>query len=76
LTYCDDCSKLKDGVSKDAHINALIAAATAGGSVEHKYGAVFQGYAANLKGKDLEYIRQSKDVEYILEDGIMTIDYE
>jgi len=68
--------KLKDGVSKDAHINALIASATAGGVIEHKYGFVFQGYAANLKGKDLDYIRQSKDVEYILEDGIMTIDYE
>lgn len=68
--------KLKDGVSKDAHINALIAAVTAGGAIEHKYGAVFQGYAANLKGKDLDYIRQSKDVEYILEDGVMTIDYE
>ncbi|KAF8597655.1 serine protease [Ceratobasidium sp. AG-I] len=67
--------KLKDGVSKDAHINALIAAATAGSVIEHKYGFVFQGYAANLKGKDLDYIRQSKDVEYIVEDGIITIDY-
>ncbi|KAJ1307071.1 hypothetical protein OPQ81_008050 [Rhizoctonia solani] len=27
-------------------------------------------------GKNLDFIRQSSDVEYILEDGIMTIDYE
>ncbi|KAG8714318.1 subtilisin-like serine protease [Ceratobasidium sp. 394] len=68
--------KLKDGVSKDSHIAALVAAITAGGKIEHKYGAVFQGYAASLKGKDLDFIRQSKDVEYIVEDGIMTIEYE
>ncbi|KAG8741725.1 subtilisin-like serine protease [Ceratobasidium sp. 414] len=68
--------KLKDGVSKDSHIATLVAAITAGGKVEHKYGEVFQGYAASLKGKDLDFIRQSKDVEYIVEDGIMTIEYE
>ncbi|KAJ1307135.1 hypothetical protein OPQ81_001253 [Rhizoctonia solani] len=68
--------KLKDGVSKDAHVNKLIAAFTAGGKVQYKYGEVFHGYAASLQGKDLDFIRQSSDVEYILEDGIMTIDYE
>ncbi|CAE6526155.1 unnamed protein product [Rhizoctonia solani] len=68
--------KLKDGVSKDAHVNKLIAAFTAGGKVQYKYGQVFNGYAANLQGKDLDFVRQSSEVEYILEDGIMTIDYE
>ncbi|KAG9082592.1 subtilisin-like serine protease, partial [Ceratobasidium sp. 392] len=68
--------KLKDGVSKDSHIAKLVAAITAGGKVVHQYGDVFQGYAASLKGKDLDFIRQSKDVEYIVEDGIMTIEYE
>ncbi|QRV89207.1 cuticle-degrading protease [Ceratobasidium sp. AG-Ba] len=68
--------KLKDGVSKDSHIAKLIAAVTAGGKVEHSYDDVFHGYAASLKGKDLDFIRQSKDVEYIVEDGIMTIEYE
>ncbi|GAB1525269.1 hypothetical protein RhiTH_008427 [Rhizoctonia solani] len=68
--------KLKDGVSKDAHLNALLSASTAGSSIEYKYEQVFQGYAATLKGKDLDYVRQSKDVEYILEDGIFTIQYE
>ncbi|KAG8709061.1 subtilisin-like serine protease [Ceratobasidium sp. 395] len=68
--------KLKDGVSQDSHIAKLIAAFTAGGKIEHKYTEVFHGYAASLKGKDLDFIRQSKDIEYIVEDGIMTIDYE
>ncbi|KAG8714143.1 subtilisin-like serine protease [Ceratobasidium sp. 395] len=68
--------KLKDGVAQDSHIAKLIAAFTAGGKIEHKYTDVFHGYAASLKGKDLDFIRQSKDVEYILEDGIMTIEYE
>ncbi|KAH7327598.1 peptidase S8/S53 domain-containing protein [Rhizoctonia solani] len=68
--------KLKDGVSKDSHVSKLIAAFTAGGKVEYKYGEVFHGYAASLKGKDLDFIRQSSDIEYIVEDGIMTIDYE
>ncbi|KAG8770339.1 subtilisin-like serine protease [Ceratobasidium sp. 428] len=68
--------KLKDGVSQDSHIAKLVAAFTAGGKIEHKYTDVFHGYAASLKGKDLDFIRQSKDIEYIVEDGIMTIDYE
>lgn len=72
----EDYSKLKDGVSQDAHLNSLIAASTEGTKVEYKYDLVFHGYAAQLKGKDLEYVRQSKDVEYILEDGIFTIQYE
>jgi hypothetical protein len=57
-------------------LNALLSASTAGSIVEYKYEQVFQGYAATLKGKDLDYVRQSKDVEYILEDGIFTIQYE
>ncbi|KAF8597653.1 subtilisin-like protein [Ceratobasidium sp. AG-I] len=68
--------KLKDGVSQDAHLSSLIAAVTEGSKVEYKYDLVFHGYAAQLKGKDLDYVRQSKDVEYIIEDGIFTIQYE
>ncbi|KAF8751824.1 dihydroorotate dehydrogenase family Type 2 subfamily [Rhizoctonia solani] len=68
--------KLKDGVSKDAHVNKLVAAFSNGGKVQYKYGDVFHGYAASISGKDLDFIRQSSDVEYIVEDGIMTIDYE
>ncbi|KAH7327608.1 serine protease [Rhizoctonia solani] len=68
--------KLKDGVSKDAHINKLITALTAEGKVQYQYGEVFQGYSANLQGKDLDLIRQSSDVDYIAEDGMLSIDYE
>ncbi|KAF8751539.1 peptidase [Rhizoctonia solani] len=68
--------KLKDGVSTDAHVNKLISAITNGGKVGHKYSAAFHGYSATLQGKDLDLIRQSSDVEYIVEDGIMSIEYE
>ncbi|KAG8728650.1 subtilisin-like serine protease [Ceratobasidium sp. 428] len=68
--------KLKDGVSKDAHLNSIIAKFVAGSSLEYKYGDAFHGYAVTLKGKDLDFVRQSKDVEFIEEDGIVTIDYE
>jgi hypothetical protein len=68
-------SKLKDGVSKDSHIAKLLSS-TSDSKIEYKYEQVFHGYAAELKGKDLDYVRQSSDVEYILEDGIFTIQYE
>ncbi|KAG8721034.1 subtilisin-like serine protease [Ceratobasidium sp. 395] len=68
--------KLKDGVSKDAHLISIIAKFVAGSSLEYKYGDAFHGYAVTLKGKDLDFVRQSKDVEFIEEDGIVTIDYE
>ncbi|KAH7337443.1 serine protease [Rhizoctonia solani] len=67
--------KLKDGVSKDSHIAKLLSS-TPDSKIEYKYEQVFHGYAAELKGKDLDYVRQSSDVEYILEDGIFTIQYE
>ncbi|KAG8741726.1 subtilisin-like serine protease [Ceratobasidium sp. 414] len=67
--------KLKDGVSVDAHLNSIIFSFVSGSSLQYKYGDVFHGYAINLKGKDLDFLRQSKDVEYITEDGIATIDY-
>ncbi|ELU36849.1 peptidase inhibitor i9 domain-containing protein [Rhizoctonia solani AG-1 IA] len=74
--YAGPVNKLKDGVSTDAHVNKLISAITNGGKVGHKYSAAFHGYSATLQGKDLDLIRQSSDVEYIVEDGIMSIEYE
>ncbi|KAG8714321.1 subtilisin-like serine protease [Ceratobasidium sp. 394] len=68
--------KLKDGVSKDAHLNSIISSFVAGSSLQYKYSDVFHGYAVNLRGKDLDFIRQSKDIEFIEEDGIATIEYE
>ncbi|KAG8741728.1 subtilisin-like serine protease [Ceratobasidium sp. 414] len=43
---------------------------------QYKYSDVFHGYVVNLKGKDLDFIRQSKDIEFIEEDCIATIEYE
>ncbi|KAH7333759.1 peptidase S8/S53 domain-containing protein [Rhizoctonia solani] len=68
--------KLKDGVSKPAHLAGLLS----GSKVAYTYDRAFQGYSAQLEGKALEYIRQSKDVEYIVQDeqvklpGISTAD--
>ncbi|CAE6521460.1 unnamed protein product [Rhizoctonia solani] len=56
--------KLKDGVSKPAHLASL----KEGSKVAYTYDRAFQGYSAQLEGKALEYIRQSKDVEYIVQD--------
>ncbi|CAE6344467.1 unnamed protein product [Rhizoctonia solani] len=67
--------KLKDGVSKDSHIAKLLSR-TPDSKVEYKYEQVFHGYAAELKDKNLDFVRQSSDVEYILEDGIVTIQYD
>ncbi|KAG9091093.1 subtilisin-like serine protease [Ceratobasidium sp. 392] len=67
--------KLKDNVSKDAHLTSIISKFIAGSSLQYKYDDVFHGYAINLKGKDLDFLRQSKDIEYITEDGIATIDF-
>ncbi|CAE6454372.1 unnamed protein product [Rhizoctonia solani] len=67
--------KLKDSVSKDSHIAKLLSGMS-DSKIEYKYEQVFHGYAAEFKGKDLDYVRHSSDVEYILEDGIFTIQYE
>ncbi|KAG8713439.1 subtilisin-like serine protease [Ceratobasidium sp. 394] len=67
--------KLKDGVSKDAHLNSISVSFVAGSSLEYKFGDVFHGYAINIKGKDLDFLRQSKDIDFIEEDGIVTLDY-
>ncbi|KAJ1300560.1 hypothetical protein OPQ81_002214 [Rhizoctonia solani] len=56
--------KLKEGVSKSAHLASLLS----GPKVTYTYDRAFQGYSAQLDGKALEYVRQSKDVEYIVQD--------
>ncbi|CAE6445473.1 unnamed protein product [Rhizoctonia solani] len=61
--------KLKDGVSKSAHLTSLLS----GSKVAYTYDRAFQGYSAQLDGKALEYVRQSKDVEYIVQDEIVKL---
>ncbi|KAG9093085.1 subtilisin-like serine protease [Ceratobasidium sp. 392] len=65
--------KLKDGISKDSHLQSILSNFAAGSSLRHKYD-IFNGYAATLKGRDLDFVRQSKDIAYIAEDGIASID--
>ncbi|KAF8596606.1 subtilisin-like protein [Ceratobasidium sp. AG-I] len=59
--------KLKGGVSKSSHLAQLKSSST-GYGLAYSYSQTFQGYAAQLQGKALDYVRQSKDVEYIVED--------
>ncbi|ELU38690.1 peptidase inhibitor i9 domain-containing protein [Rhizoctonia solani AG-1 IA] len=56
--------KLKDGVSKSAHLKTLLS----GSKVAYNYGPAFQGYAAQLDDQALDYVRKSKDVESIFQD--------
>ncbi|KAG8705181.1 subtilisin-like serine protease, partial [Ceratobasidium sp. 395] len=72
---CTTNRKLKDNVSKDAHLSSVISGFIAGSSLQYKYGDIFHGYAINLHGQDLALLRRSKDIEYVIEDGIATIDY-
>ncbi|KAG8704801.1 subtilisin-like serine protease [Ceratobasidium sp. 395] len=65
--------KLKDGVSKDSHLQSILSNFVAGSSLRYKYD-IFNGYSVTLKSRDLDRIRQSKDVAYIAEDGIASID--
>ncbi|KAG8791154.1 subtilisin-like serine protease [Ceratobasidium sp. 428] len=66
--------KLKDGVSRETHLNAILPKFVADSGLKYKYGDVFHGYAVTLKGQDLALVRQSKDIEFIEEDGIVAID--
>lgn len=65
--------KLKDGVSKSSHLARLQSGST-GYGIAYSYGQTFQGYAAQLQGKALDYVRESKDVEYIVEDLVVKVE--
>lgn len=65
--------KLKDGVSKSSHIAGL-QSGVPGYGLAYSYGQAFQGYAAKLQGKALDYVRESKDVEYIFEDILVKVE--
>ncbi|KDQ17699.1 hypothetical protein BOTBODRAFT_155761 [Botryobasidium botryosum FD-172 SS1] len=61
--------KLKQGADKSGHLSKLAQIlATADSHVKYDYEAVFRGYAGTIKGAALEFIRASKDVEYIYPD--------
>jgi cerevisin len=65
-------SKLKAGVSKSSHISGLLSS-TSGSELAYTYDDTFQGYSVQLGGTALDYIRQSKDVEYIVQDEVVKL---
>ncbi|CAE6437503.1 unnamed protein product [Rhizoctonia solani] len=67
--------KLKDSMSKELHFTKL-SFGTSDLIITYKYKDAFHGYAAKLQGEDLSFVRQSNEVEYIIEDGIVALDYE
>ena len=63
-------SKLKAGADKRGHLGKLAQVlGSADSHVAYDYDQGFNGYAGTLKGAALEFIRASKDVEYIVPDG-------
>nr|VWO96752.1 Cuticle-degrading protease (EC (Chymoelastase) (PR1) [Ganoderma boninense] len=67
--------KLKDGVSKDAHLAWLAETVGASATVTHAEWAadVVNGFAGTFDSDALNTLRASSDVESITEDGIVTI---
>ncbi|KAG8742085.1 subtilisin-like serine protease [Ceratobasidium sp. 414] len=63
--------KLKPGVSKASHLAAV--SSISGSTLSYAYDQAFQGYSIQLQGKALDYVRQSKDVEYVVQDGVVNI---
>ncbi|PIL31922.1 hypothetical protein GSI_06626 [Ganoderma sinense ZZ0214-1] len=67
--------KLKDGVSKDAHLAWLAETVGASATVTHTEWAadVVNGFAGTFDSDALNALRASSDVESIAEDGVVTI---
>ncbi|KDQ13719.1 hypothetical protein BOTBODRAFT_55960 [Botryobasidium botryosum FD-172 SS1] len=69
--------KLKPGADKRGHLGKLAQIlGTADSHLAYDYDNVFHGYAGTIKGAALEFIQASKDVEYIVPDGIASINYD
>ncbi|KAH8916791.1 subtilisin-like protein [Atractiella rhizophila] len=75
--------KLKDGASKAESISVMSNAVSTFGSEDGTVGQVIydqwkvlNGYAAKLGGAALDQVKNDPNVEFIEEDGIITIDYK
>ncbi|KDQ21395.1 hypothetical protein BOTBODRAFT_50040 [Botryobasidium botryosum FD-172 SS1] len=69
--------KLKEGSDRSSHLVKLgQILGTSESHVEYEYDSVFHGYAGHLTGAALDFVRSSKDVEYIVPDEILTIQWE
>ncbi|CAE7229635.1 unnamed protein product [Rhizoctonia solani] len=66
--------KLKDDVLKGSHITELLFQTDS--KIVYDYEAAFHGYAVELVGRGLDFVRRSREVEYIVEDGIVGLDFE
>lgn len=44
--------------------------------VTGEYNELINGYAATLKGSALEHVLASKDVDYVEQDGVVSIKFE
>ncbi|KAF9517167.1 hypothetical protein BS47DRAFT_1339877 [Hydnum rufescens UP504] len=67
---------LKDNVNQENHLSSLanIAAQDAVTyEVTHQYDTVFNGYACILRGAALDHVLNSKDVDFVEQDGITSI---
>ena len=69
-------SILKDETSKDSFLSGVTNAfADSDSSLTYTYN-VINGFAAKLRGSGLDFVRRSSGVEFIEQDGIVSIDYE
>ncbi|KEP47628.1 peptidase inhibitor i9 [Rhizoctonia solani 123E] len=66
--------KLKDNVPKEFHITKLPFHTDS--KIVYKYERAFHGYAVEIGGQDLNFVRQSDEVEYIIEDGIVGLEID
>ncbi|KAG9113373.1 hypothetical protein FRC07_007781, partial [Ceratobasidium sp. 392] len=64
--------KLKSGAAKQNHLNLLPKISNS--HITYTYDSAFEGYAAQLDAKALEYVQRLSDVEAIYEDGIVQIE--
>ncbi|KAJ1311909.1 hypothetical protein OPQ81_010369 [Rhizoctonia solani] len=65
--------KLKNNASKDSHIADLLSISSEL-KITYKYKEAFHGYAVELQGGALDFVKRSSQVEYIIEDGFVALD--
>ncbi|KAJ1307125.1 hypothetical protein OPQ81_001243 [Rhizoctonia solani] len=66
--------KLRDGISLENLVYALTEKLSGSdSSITHKYAPLWNGFAATLKGEDLNLVRQMPEVESVLEDSILSL---
>ncbi|CAE6444224.1 unnamed protein product [Rhizoctonia solani] len=67
--------KLKDDASNETWSKLAEAMGQSGSSMTHDYRPLMNAFAGNLLGSGLSVLQNSKDVEYIEQDSIVSIDH-